>query len=724
MRAAASPWSALPARSVLPWSLVVLGVYALVGAATLSIGQYAGLASPVWPAAGLAFAVVYEWGWRMAPAVVAGSFVANIVTLALTDSLTMTEIGVASAIALGAALQAVAASWLVVWTVGHRASLSGGTQIVAFLLLAGPLACLINSTVATGAQVAAGLVSIDKALLVGVTWWAGDAIGVVVFAPLVLMLLPGQREVWAGRRARVAIPSLIGVALFVGFFAQADVQTRAERQMLVAALASDAAGELERNVARHQEVLEGMSSFFESSQLVDVEEFSTYASGALERFPNLQALSWNPLLAAEELVAFEQNQRVEQGLDGYTVTERNANGELVPVGPREEYVVVAYIEPIAGNEQALGFDINSNPARQEAIARARELGVAAATAPIDLIQEAGTQKGMLALVPVYEGGERPSDPAGQRAALRGFAVGVYRLGDLLNDTFSGPGWRNVQVELVDVTDPASPEEVAVRVAPDPPTVDLTATDGSTTAGDEFSVYGRNWRVEVTPTSGALANPTRAVASSIDVLGLVLLTLLQAFILLVTGNERAAVRRAEDASVEASTDELTGLQNRRAFMRTLTRVGERTLQDSSSDVLLYIDLDRFKSVNDHGGHEAGDRLLQAVARALRVTVRSRDVVARLGGDEFAVILNNCDMERGVTIAHTLVTTISAQSVSSDAGPLSVGVSIGVVLIDPALPIDIDELVRRADNACYTAKNRGGGVFVHPVAAVSEGLSPQA
>ena len=703
---------------------MVLGVYALVGAATLSIGQYAGLASPVWPAAGLAFAVVYEWGWRMAPAVVAGSFVANIVTLALTDSLTMTDVGVASAIALGAALQAVAASWLVVWTVGHRASLSGGTQIVAFLLLAGPVACLINSTVATGAQVAAGLVSIDKALLVGVTWWAGDAIGVVMFAPLVLMLLPGQREVWAGRRARVAIPSLIGVALFVGFFAQADVQTRAERQMLVAALASDAAGELERNVARHQEVLEGMSSFFESSQLVDVEEFSTYASGALERFPNLQALSWNPLLAAEELVAFEQNQRVEQGLDGYTVTERNANGELVPVGPREEYVVVAYIEPIAGNEQALGFDINSNPARQEAIARARELGVAAATAPIDLIQEAGTQKGMLALVPVYEGGERPSDPAGQRAALRGFAVGVYRLGDLLNDTFSGPGWRNVQVELVDVTDPASPEEVAVRVAPDPPTVDLTATDGSTTAGDEFSVYGRNWRVEVTPTSGALANPTRAVASSIDVLGLVLLTLLQAFILLVTGNERAAVRRAEDASVEASTDELTGLQNRRAFMRTLTRVGERTLQDSSSDVLLYIDLDRFKSVNDHGGHEAGDRLLQAVARALRVTVRSRDVVARLGGDEFAVILNNCDMERGVTIAHTLVTTISAQSVSSDAGPLSVGVSIGVVLIDPALPIDIDELVRRADNACYTAKNRGGGVFVHPVAAVSEGLSPQA
>jgi diguanylate cyclase (GGDEF)-like protein len=88
-----------------------------------------------------------------------------------------------------------------------------------------------------------------------------------------------------------------------------------------------------------------------------------------------------------------------------------------------------------------------------------------------------------------------------------------------------------------------------------------------------------------------------------------------------------------------------------------------------------------------------------------------VVARLGGDEFAVILNNCDLDRGITIAQTLVTTVSAQSVSSDVGPMSVGVSIGVTLMEASSGASIDEFIRQADGACYTAKNSGGGVVVH-------------
>jgi diguanylate cyclase (GGDEF)-like protein len=75
-------------------------------------------------------------------------------------------------------------------------------------------------------------------------------------------------------------------------------------------------------------------------------------------------------------------------------------------------------------------------------------------------------------------------------------------------------------------------------------------------------------------------------------------------------------------VEASTDELTGLQNRRAFLRSLDQVRQRMAADGSTDVLLYIDLDRFKAVNDRAGHDAGDRLLQAVARAAGHRAKSR------------------------------------------------------------------------------------------------------
>lgn len=705
-------------RRLLVLSLIVVATYAVVGALTLTVGQYSGLASPVWPAAGLAFAVVYEYGWRLAPAVLIGSILSNLATLGRQESLTATAIVVTVAIGVGASLQAMVASTLVTKAVGRRASLTSGGQIVAFLLLAGPVGSVVNATIATIAQLASGLLSADQALVLWVTWWAGDAIGVVVFAPLILMLLPGQRDVWVGRRIRVAIPALVGVALFAGFFVQADLQARQERELRLEQLAGEAAGELERNVARHQEVLEGLSSFFESSQEVDLDEFATFTRSALERYPNLQALSWNPVLTAEEVPAFETYQREEQGLEGFTVTERDADGTLTAVTPREEYVTVGYIEPLEGNRAALGFDINSNPSRQEAIDRARNLGEPSATGPIDLVQDSSAQKGMLALVPVYEAGVRPSDLTERAEALRGFAVGVYELQDLLEDTFTSPTWNAVDIRLVDVTQMDEPAEIAVRSAVTPATIDLTQADGSVMASDVFTVYGRTWQVEVLPTSGALANPNRALAPSIDVIGLILLTLLQAFVLLVTGLERVAIRQAEHADREANTDELTGLQNRRAFLRNLGLVRQRSIADGSHDVLLYIDLDRFKAVNDRAGHEAGDRMLQAVARVMRESVRSRDVVARIGGDEFAIILNDCELGRGVAIAETLAAKVCGLVIGSSAGGLNVGVSIGLTEITSDDGRDVDELIREADDACYAAKHDGGGVRVSGVSAADQ------
>ena len=690
---------------LLTLNLGVLVLYGVVGALTLSIGQYAGLASPLWPAAGIGFAVVYAWGWRLAPAVLLGSIAANGFSLAREGVLTREAMVVTLAIGIGAALQAMVGSALVTRVVGRRPSLTGAFQIVAFLLLAGPVAATINATLSSIAQFSLGLVSFDQALLVWVTWWAGDSIGVVVFAPLALMVIPGQGPTWNGRRIRVAIPVLIGVGLYAGLFVQADMTARTERELALGRLATSAAGELQRNIARHQESLEGLASFFESSEQVNAEEFQSYTKGALERFDNLQALSWNPLVTPEELAEFEASQRTDQGLDDYTVTERDESGNLVPVTERDEYVPVGFIEPLLENLAALGFDISSNPVRKEAIDRSRELGVPIATAPIDLVQESGTQKGILALAPVFK--RSASDPGSTRD-LKGFAVGVYRLGDLLTDTFNNPAWDDVEITLEDVTVSEEPEPVAVRPAINSATIDETSRVEAAVASDSFEFYGRDWQIDVRPTSGEFAATYRPIPPIIDVIGLVILTLLQSFVLLVTGLERLAKQRAEDAGREANTDELTGLQNRRAFLRTLNAVRERSKSDGSSHVLMYIDLDNFKAVNDRGGHEAGDRLLQEVGQTFSENVRNRDAVARLGGDEFAIILVNCGLDKGLEIAQSFVPEINALAVDTDAGPLSVGVSIGVVSILPNDGQSVDELIRRADDASYEAKRDGGGV----------------
>ncbi len=692
------------------FSVLVTAAYAIVGLLTLTIGQSAGLASPLWPAAGIAFAVVYAWGWRMAPAVLVGSMLANSITLLRQDAWTMESLWVTLAVGGGVALQAMVGASLVTRTIGRRAALASGGQIIIFLLLAGPASAVVSSSIATFAQVSSGLLSTDQALLTWVTWWAGDAIGIVVFAPLTLMALPEQGEVWSGRRLKVAIPGLIGTLIFLAIFFQTDHQLKQDREERLAVLASEASSILETEVSRHQEVLEGLASFFEASQQVDADEFATYANDALSRFPNLQALSWNPIISADDLDSFERFQRDTQGFIDYRVTQRSPDGELVAVTSRPEYIPVAYIEPLASNLPALGFDINSNPVRRIAINEARLLGKPAATAPIDLVQETGEQKGMLALVPVFESGIRPDDPLAQAESLKGFAVGVYRLGDLLSDSFEDPAWDSVEINVVDVTAEGDPQEVATREAVTPATVDQTTNAESISAEEQFNVYGQTWQIVVTPTSGDLAIPNRAIPPGIDVLALIVLLLLQAFVLLVTGLERASARQAEEADREANTDELTRLHNRRSFLRNLERIRDRSIAEGSPHALLYIDLDGFKSVNDQGGHEAGDHLLQDLARTLENSVRSRDIVARIGGDEFAIILNNCGLDRGVAIADSLVTAISAVSVEGPHGALSVGASIGVTVIDSDEQHDIDDFIRTADDACYEAKRSGGGVRV--------------
>lgn len=689
---------------VLGLNVVVALAYGAIGGLSLVVAQFTGLASPVWPAAGMAFAIVYQLGWRLMPGVAVGSFLVNMPVLARGDLDAGRVVTVALAIALGAALQAETGGWFVARAMGRRPSLARGGQILTFLLIAGPGACIINPTIGVTAQLAGGVISPDQAALNWLTWWVGDSIGVMIFAPITLMLLPWQSEVWRGRVWQVVVPSLLAVLVFGAFFLQALTQEDRATRLQVDQLAESASADLRSSLAQHAEALEGLRGLFEASDEVEPQEFTTFAAGPLARAPHLQAMSWNAAVPAADLAAFEDAQRVRPGLAGFTVTERDANGDLVPVTGRDEYVVVTYIEPLATNAAALGFDIASNPVRAEAVVAARDTGVPTGTAPIDLVQESGTQKGMLALLPVFVGGGDPGDVAGRRAALRGFTVGVYRLGDLLADTFRGPQWASVAIRLVDVT-AASDEEIAVLDTRRPGTVDAATPEANRSTSEPIDVYGRQWALEVTPTSGPLAASSHEMAPGYLIGGLLVIGLLEAFVLLLTGMERQARRDAASSNFEATHDSLTGLVNRRAFLRQLETTRERAAYEGSVHVLMFLDLDGFKAVNDAAGHETGDDLLRGISDILRTHVRDRDTVARLGGDEFAVILNNCPENRGLDTAQKLVDMVQDFVVTARGQQLSVGVSVGVAVIDRPVPSDVDELMRRADSACYAAKAAG-------------------
>lgn len=160
---------------------------------------------------------------------------------------------------------------------------------------------------------------------------------------------------------------------------------------------------------------------------------------------------------------------------------------------------------------------------------------------------------------------------------------------------------------------------------------------------------------------------------------------------------------------SSHDALTSLVNRAEFERRLDQhLTDRREQPVAA---LFIDLDRFKAVNDRAGHAAGDAVLVAVARTLEYHVRHGDTVARLGGDEFAALLPGCPREGAVRVAETIRGAIQALEVLWAGEALGVGASIGVVLLDAGLP-NVAAVMAAADAACYAVKRSGrNGVRLH-------------
>ena len=150
------------------------------------------------------------------------------------------------------------------------------------------------------------------------------------------------------------------------------------------------------------------------------------------------------------------------------------------------------------------------------------------------------------------------------------------------------------------------------------------------------------------------------------------------------------------------DSLTRLTNRAAFEVLLERATERAGVEPFC--ALFIDLDRFKLVNDTGGHAAGDALLRDVARALVAQVRASDTVARLGGDEFAVLLGGCPLPQARGVAEKLRRAVIDYRLVWEQHSFSVGASIGLVRVDASFT-SAAEVLRAADAACYAAKANG-------------------
>jgi PAS domain S-box-containing protein len=291
-------------------------------------------------------------------------------------------------------------------------------------------------------------------------------------------------------------------------------------------------------------VLESIESFYASSANVDRADFRSFVSRLIPRHPGIQALEWVPRVPEREREAYEAVARKE-GFPGFQFTERDAQDQPVRAGTRSEYYPVYFVEPWAGNEAALGFDIGSRSDRLEALERARDTGQPASTGRIRLVQGDSAQFGTIVAMPIYEPGSAPDTLEDRRRNLRGFAVGAFQLNDMVSAALRDVDATGIDLRL---------REFAAR-APALQTGDLSDLEAIPAAArpfvlaDTFEIAGRLWELRFVPTNAYLAAHRAWQAWGVLATGLSFTGLLGAFLLVVTGRSMAlqeliAIRTAD------------------------------------------------------------------------------------------------------------------------------------------------------------------------------------
>ncbi len=254
------------------------------------------------------------------------------------------------------------------------------------------------------------------------------------------------------RSIPILLALIIGVALSFGaFFFGRSVEhdkTKANFQMSAGLRTVHLAETIESNL----HTLIAMGSFYAASKGVDRLEFHAFVEPILSVHPGLQALEWIPRVPDDQRAAYEKAAQ-QDGLLKFQIVERKSQGIMERTEQREEYFPVYFVEPLKGNEAAVGFDLASNPTRLEALNQARDTGKMLSTARITLVQETGKQSGFLVFMPVYAKGVSLETVKDRREHLKGFALGVFRIGDIMKSSLDHLGWGDIDISLYDLDAP-------------------------------------------------------------------------------------------------------------------------------------------------------------------------------------------------------------------------------------------------------------------------------
>jgi PAS domain S-box-containing protein len=322
------------------------------------------------------------------------------------------------------------------------------------------------------------------------------------------------------------------------------------RQVVIEERIDEHVREVQLTIDLHLETLYAIRALFASSQVVEGAEFHAFVDPEQARRSGVQALEWAPRVSGPERAAVEAAAHADE-LSGFAIRELDADGNMVPAAPRQVYFPVHFVEPLAGNETALGYDLASEPVRRAALEKARDTGRAAATEPIRLVQETGEQAGFLVFLPIYRNDRPHGTMSERRENLHGLALGVFRVADMMESAVLGTAHQSLRISIFD----GAPDPADRPLYSDPPLRDGAQVrtfdqEGRGTQPQwvrQVTIADRTWTVVYRPGPEFVVSQRGSQAWSVLLAGLLWTGMLAAYLLVSQRRTEQIRKLATDLS---------------------------------------------------------------------------------------------------------------------------------------------------------------------------------
>jgi signal transduction histidine kinase/CheY-like chemotaxis protein len=332
-----------------------------------------------------------------------------------------------------------------------------------------------------------------------------------VVLPLMLVAAGEPRTLWRSRALPVALPMLLFCALFTAIFFRVSKWEHDEGLLDFRLLSRQVVDKIHTGLGEEDVFLEQLERSFSGPAPLSRPDFHHLAQSLLQRVPTIQAVKWAPRVDPAQRAAFEAGQQADR--PGFEIREFDSAGHPHRAGARPQYYPVTYVEPVAGNEPALGLDLASDRDRAAATREAVETGTVAATAPVRVAEKHGQETGMLLIFAVHDG---PNGP--------GVLVVALQMGTFMEELLA-PVSTMIGVRLVDLD------------ARRPLFASSPSTSGETSYDEKFNFGGRHYDVLTAPTATYLERHRRWQSWGVLVVGVFSTGLLGALLMLGTGYTR-------------------------------------------------------------------------------------------------------------------------------------------------------------------------------------------